>query len=83
MCTSENGKADAERCCIAHGPAPVSRVITRVETTHNAERQIEEEEEKGRALTRRKLRQKLHKDNDKLIIYPHTIYHLAIQESAP
>lgn len=41
MCTCESTgrEADMERCCIAHRPASVRRVLTRVETPRNTERQ--------------------------------------------
>lgn len=39
---------DTERCCIAHRPASVNRVITTVEAAHNTERQREEEGESNR-----------------------------------
>lgn len=47
MCMSEstNGEADMERCCIAHRPASVNRVITTVEAAHDTERQREQEGE--------------------------------------
>lgn len=39
MSESRNGEADIERCCIAHRPASVRRVITTAKTPHNTERQ--------------------------------------------
>lgn len=86
MSESRNTEVDVERCCNAQRPASVSRVITTVETPHNTGRQREEGEErngqkKEEQIETNMLTQTL-QTGDKLKLFLHTIYHLAIQERA-